>query len=89
VSHIWRAVIASVYLLLAGIYVLFVAGAVPPIWDVMLQMDAVKGGPFWEITKQLKWVGTYAVPAILILTPILYWIVGGVQEERNRRQYPR
>ncbi len=88
-SHIWRAVMASVYLLMAGIYVLFIAGAVPEIWGLMLSMDSVKNGPFWEIAKQLKWVGTYLVPAILILTPIVFWIVGGVQEERNRRQFPR
>jgi len=51
-SHITRAVVSSVYLLLAGIYVLFVAGAVPPIWDVMLEMDAVNNSNLDEDQKQ-------------------------------------
>jgi hypothetical protein len=88
-SRILRAVVTTAWIIMAGLYVLFISGVMPELWEVVQSMPAVRNGPFYERAKQLKWVATYAVPALLFLSPLAWWVVGGVRNEANKQRLPR
>ncbi|WP_435360397.1 hypothetical protein [Haloarchaeobius sp. DFWS5] len=86
-SRILRAVAATMWLVSAGLYVLAMAGVLPELWGILSSMPAVTNGPWWEMAQRFKWLASVGVPALLLLTPIVYWLVGGVKEEGNKRRY--
>ncbi|WP_226043505.1 hypothetical protein [Natrinema sp. DC36] len=71
------------WMICVALYLLVVAGVMNPIYGFAVEMDAVRNGPFWEVFQNIIWAGTFAVPALLILSPIIYWIVANVREETN------
>jgi len=85
-SRILRAIVVTAWILLAGLYVLFISGVMPELWAIVQEMPAVRNGPFYERAKQLKWIATYAVPALLFLSPFAYWLFGGVRQEANKQR---
>ena len=74
-----------------GIYLIVIGGAAAPIWEIMEGMPAVTNGPFWELAQRYKFIATNLIPAVLIISGVVVWIVGGVREEsqrEKRRVYP-
>lgn len=76
-----RAVAVVMIFVGVGAYLVAMAGALPPIWDFMTEMDAIRNGPFWELAKQYRTVATAIVPGVLIASGLFVWLVSAVREE--------
>jgi heme/copper-type cytochrome/quinol oxidase subunit 2 len=80
-----RAVAVIAWLIGVAVYLLVIGGAGGFIWDFMTGMPAVTEGPFWETAQRYKTLATWVVPAILILGPLFYWLLGGIREEADEQ----
>jgi hypothetical protein len=90
-GQIARAIFVASWLVGVAIYVLILGTAVADFYSFAKGMSVVTEGPFWPILQRYKTILTTLVPAILILGPIVYWIYGGIKEEKNelKRQVGR
>lgn len=78
-----RAVAVIAWLIGVAVYLLVIGGAGGHLWEFMQGLPAVTEGPFWETAKRYKTLATWVVPAILLLSPLFYWLFGAIREEAN------
>ena len=76
-----RAVAVTMIFAGAALYMVAMAGFIPPIWEFMESTPAIRNGPFWGMAQRFKYLATTVVPAILIGSGVFVWIVSSVREE--------
>ena len=79
-----RAIAVIAWYLGVGVYILVISSAGGPIWEFMQAHASVTSGPFWGLAQRYKLIATTLVPALLILSPVVYWIWGNIREESSQ-----
>lgn len=77
-----RAVVIAVWLTAISLYLAIIGGAFAPAFGFARSIGA-EHSDFWWLLKNLKYLVTHLIPALLMAGPIVTWVYGVIRQEQS------